>query len=80
MQNKRVIIISNDKGEVEMKDELNFSDLSENSQRVFLEKKITFQGSLQLVGDLIKRRDTNLDGLIKTVEQKRFLILIQSKS
>jgi hypothetical protein len=54
--------------------------LSENSQRVFLEKKITFQGSLQLVGDLIKRRDTNLDGLIKTVEQKRFLILIQSKS
>nr|CAH0106739.1 unnamed protein product [Daphnia galeata] len=63
MPKKRVIIISQVKGEVV--DELNFSDLSENSQRVLLEKEIKFQGSLQSVGDLIERRDTTLDGLIK---------------
>ena len=71
MPKKRVIIISQDKGEVE--DELNFSDLSEKSQRVLLEKKIEFQGSSLSVGDLIKRRDTTLDGLIKNGDAGKIL-------
>nr|CAH0106782.1 unnamed protein product [Daphnia galeata] len=71
MPNKRVIIISQDKGEV--KDELNFSDLSKNSQRVLLEKKIKFQGSPQSVRNLIERRDTTLDGLVKNGDAEKIL-------
>jgi hypothetical protein len=63
MQNKRVIIIN--QGGAEVEDKLKFGDLSENSQRILLEKEIEFQGSVQSVGDLIKRCDTTLDDLIE---------------
>jgi ribosome-binding ATPase YchF (GTP1/OBG family) len=63
MQNKRVIIISQGRAEVE--DELRFVDLNEKSKRFLIEKEIEFQGSLQSVADLIIRSDTTLDDLIK---------------